>query len=110
MLFSCLPFCSRFCSECKAKVLRAYSILVGELESTLEKGYCKALYEGLSYCSSEKHDKRHIHVTSETEFIGKLMGRAEPELIGRCVEHDHCTLYLAPNVILLPCHINFVCS
>lgn len=75
--------CCRFCSECKAKVLRAYSLLVGELETSMEKGYCKALYDGLSFCPGEKHDKRHIHVTSETGFIGKLMSRAEPELIGR---------------------------
>lgn len=90
----------RFCSECKAKVLRAYSILVGELESALEKGYCKALYDGLSYCAGEKHDKRHIHVTSETEFIGKLMGRAEPELTGSRRERHAKTLDIAQEEVL----------
>ena len=37
----------RFCSVCKAKVLRAYNILVGEVNRAGEKGFCPALYEGL---------------------------------------------------------------
>ncbi|XP_053187886.1 gametogenetin-binding protein 2 [Scomber japonicus] len=65
----------RFCSDCKNKVLRAYNILVGELDCTKEKGYCAALYEGLCCCPHE----RHIHVCCETDFIAHLLGRAEPE-------------------------------
>uniref|UniRef100_A0A8D0CV80 Gametogenetin-binding protein 2 n=1 Tax=Sander lucioperca TaxID=283035 RepID=A0A8D0CV80_SANLU len=68
----------RFCTDCKNKVLRAYNILVGELDCSKEKGYCAALYEGLCCCPHE----HHIHVCCETDFIAHLLGRAEPEFAG----------------------------
>uniref|UniRef100_A0A3Q3JUY2 Gametogenetin-binding protein 2 n=1 Tax=Monopterus albus TaxID=43700 RepID=A0A3Q3JUY2_MONAL len=68
----------RFCTDCKNKVLRAYNILVGDLDCSKEKGYCAALYEGLCCCPHE----RHIHVCCETDFIAHLLGRAEPEFAG----------------------------
>ncbi|KAG5284150.1 hypothetical protein AALO_G00023480 [Alosa alosa] len=68
----------RFCTDCKNKVLRAYNILVGELDCSKEKGYCAALYEGLRCCPHE----HHIHVCCETDFIAHLLGRAEPEFAG----------------------------
>uniref|UniRef100_A0AAY4EPH4 Gametogenetin-binding protein 2 n=1 Tax=Denticeps clupeoides TaxID=299321 RepID=A0AAY4EPH4_9TELE len=68
----------RFCTDCKNKVLRAYNILVGELDCGKEKGYCAALYEGLRCCPQE----RHVHVCGETDFIAHLLGRAEPEFAG----------------------------
>ncbi|XP_064863339.1 gametogenetin-binding protein 2-like isoform X4 [Oncorhynchus nerka] len=68
----------RFCTDCKNKVLRAYNILVGELDCTKEKGYCAALYEGIRCCPHE----RHVHVCCETDFIAHLLGRAEPEFTG----------------------------
>uniref|UniRef100_A0A8D3CYY4 Gametogenetin-binding protein 2 n=1 Tax=Scophthalmus maximus TaxID=52904 RepID=A0A8D3CYY4_SCOMX len=68
----------RFCTDCKNKVLRAYNILVGELDCSKEKGYCAALYKGLCCCPHE----RHIHVCCETDFIAHLLGRAEPEFAG----------------------------
>uniref|UniRef100_A0A4W5PIN6 Gametogenetin-binding protein 2 n=1 Tax=Hucho hucho TaxID=62062 RepID=A0A4W5PIN6_9TELE len=68
----------RFCTDCKNKVLRAYNILVGELDCTKEKGYCAALYEGLRCCPHE----RHVHICCETDFIAHLLGRAEPEFTG----------------------------
>uniref|UniRef100_A0A3B5B217 Gametogenetin-binding protein 2 n=1 Tax=Stegastes partitus TaxID=144197 RepID=A0A3B5B217_9TELE len=68
----------RFCTDCKNKVLRAYNILVGEVDCSKEKGYCAALYEGLCCCPHE----RHIHVCCETDFIAHLLGRAEPEFAG----------------------------
>lgn len=68
----------RFCTDCKNKVLRAYNILVGEVDSSKEKGYCAALYEGLRCCPHE----HHIHVCCETDFIAHLLGRAEPEFAG----------------------------
>ncbi|XP_014662707.1 PREDICTED: uncharacterized protein LOC106805568 isoform X3 [Priapulus caudatus] len=69
----------RFCAECRSKVLRAYSLLVGEVDSTKEKGYCAALYDGLRCCAQD----RHVHVLGNTEFIDNLISRAEPELLGR---------------------------
>ncbi|KAG8451117.1 hypothetical protein GDO86_003400 [Hymenochirus boettgeri] len=68
----------RFCTDCKNKVLKAYNILIGEVDCTKEKGYCAALYEGLRCCPHE----RHIHVCCETDFIAHLLGRAEPEFAG----------------------------
>ncbi|XP_063152740.1 gametogenetin-binding protein 2 isoform X3 [Candoia aspera] len=68
----------RFCTDCKNKVLRAYTILIGELDCSKEKGYCATLYEGLRCCPHE----RHIHVCCETDFIAHLLGRAEPEFAG----------------------------
>ncbi|XP_028323219.1 gametogenetin-binding protein 2 [Gouania willdenowi] len=68
----------RFCTDCKNKVLRAYNILVGEVESSKEKGYCTTLFEGLCCCPHE----RHIHVCCETDFIAHLLSRAEPEFTG----------------------------
>ncbi|XP_075170794.1 gametogenetin-binding protein 2 isoform X1 [Anomaloglossus baeobatrachus] len=68
----------RFCTDCKNKVLRAYNILIGDLDCSKEKGYCAALYEGLRCCPHEGH----IHVCCETDFIAHLLGRAEPEFAG----------------------------
>lgn len=68
----------RFCTDCKNKVLRAYNILVGEVDSSKEKGYCAALYEGLCYCA----DEGHVHVFCQTEFLAHLLDRAEPEFSG----------------------------
>ncbi|XP_033833765.1 gametogenetin-binding protein 2 [Periophthalmus magnuspinnatus] len=68
----------KFCADCKNKVLRAYNILVGDLDGSKEKGYCAALFEGLCCCPHE----RHIHVYCETDFIAHLLGRAEPEFSG----------------------------
>lgn len=76
--FSFSFFVLRFCTDCKNKVLRAYNILVGEVDCNKEKGYCAALYEGLCCCPHE----RHIHVCCETDFIAHLLGRAEPEFSG----------------------------
>lgn len=88
----------RFCSECKSKVLRAYSILVGDLDSAKEKGYCPALYEGLRCCPQE----RHIHMLCDTDFIAHLIARAEPELIGSNARRDrHAkTLDIAQEEVL----------
>lgn len=68
----------RFCTDCKSKVLRAYHILVGEVDSSKEKGYYAALYEGLCCCPHE----HHIHVWSDTQFLTHLLSRAEPEFAG----------------------------
>lgn len=38
LLFLIDFYCSRFCTECKSKVLRAYSILAGDLDGPSEKG------------------------------------------------------------------------
>ncbi|KAL3856777.1 hypothetical protein ACJMK2_011495 [Sinanodonta woodiana] len=87
----------RFCSECKSKVLQAYRILVGEVDSSKEKAYCPALYEGLRCCPQE----RHIHMLCDTDFITRLIDRAEPELIGSQRRDRHAkTLDIAQEEVL----------
>ncbi|XP_071946625.1 gametogenetin-binding protein 2-like [Antedon mediterranea] len=68
----------RFCTECKSKVTRAFNILIGEIEPSKEKGYCAHIYDGLRSCPLQKH----IHLLCETNFIHKLIMRAEPEMSG----------------------------
>ncbi|XP_063811077.1 gametogenetin-binding protein 2 isoform X2 [Pseudophryne corroboree] len=87
----------RFCIDCKNKVLRAYNILIGELDCSKEKGYCAALYEGLRCCPHE----RHIHVCCETDFIAHLLGRAEPEFAGGRRERHAKTIDIAQEEVLI---------
>lgn len=86
----------KFCSECKSKVLLAYSILVGEHDHTQEKGYCAALYENLRCCAKE----RHIHVLNDTEFIEHLLEKAEPEFLGGKRDRHAKTLDIAQEEVL----------
>lgn len=89
-------FC-RFCPECRLKVLRAYSLLVGDVEPGEEKGYKPLLYLGLKCCPAEKH----IHVQCNTDLISLLITRAEPELVGRLdlvvVNNYKCLHYFIVN-------------
>ncbi|CAF0813643.1 unnamed protein product [Didymodactylos carnosus] len=86
----------KFCSECKTKVLRAYDILVNNVDHTREKGFCSALYDGLRCCS---HDK-HIHVQAEKGFVGSLILRAEQEIQESRRERHAKTLDIAQEEIL----------
>lgn len=69
----------RFCGECRTKVLKAYTLLVEEPDPTKEKGYVSALYSGIKRCLPDKH----LHLQTKTDYIHKLITRAEPELLGR---------------------------
>ena len=69
-------FLFRFCGECKNKVMRAYHLMVGEVDPKEEKGYCASLYEGIRKCPHE----RHLHLVCDTAYIGGLISRAEPDL------------------------------
>ncbi|XP_077449058.1 gametogenetin-binding protein 2 isoform X2 [Stigmatopora argus] len=86
----------RFCSDCKNKVLRAYNILVGEVDSSEEKDYCPDLYDGLYCCSCD----RHIHVCCEIDFIAHLLGRAEAEFGGGYEERHAKTIDVAQEEVL----------
>lgn len=57
----------------------AYNLLVEEPEPCKEKGYVSALYAGIKRCLQDKH----IHLQTKTDYITKLINRAEPELLGR---------------------------
>ncbi|RMX58979.1 hypothetical protein pdam_00021831 [Pocillopora damicornis] len=86
----------RFCSECKLKVLRAYSILVGDLDGPSEKGCFATLYDGPKSCPQE----RHVHVLCDTGYIAHLIGWAEPELAEGRRERHAKTLDIAQEEVL----------
>lgn len=86
----------KFCSECKSKVLLAYNILVGEHDSSTEKGYCAALYENLRCCAEE----RHVHILNDTDFIAQLLEKAEPEFLGGKRDRHAKTLDIAQEEVL----------
>ncbi|KAH1003209.1 gametogenetin-binding protein 2-like isoform X2 [Dendroctonus ponderosae] len=84
----------RFCGECRIKVVKAYTLLVEEADPSKEKGYVPALYSGIKRCLQDKH----IHLNPKTEYITKLINRAEPELLGR--ERHAKTLEIAQEEVL----------
>ncbi|XP_074031252.1 gametogenetin-binding protein 2-like isoform X2 [Leptinotarsa decemlineata] len=86
----------RFCGECRTKVLKAYTLLVDEPEPTKEKGYVSSLYAGIRRCLPDKH----IHLQTKTEYITKLISRAEPELLGSRRERHAKTLEIAQEEVL----------
>ncbi|XP_060528103.1 gametogenetin-binding protein 2-like isoform X2 [Cylas formicarius] len=84
----------RFCGECRTKVLKAYTLLVEDPEPSKEKGYVSSLYAGIKRCLPDKH----IHLKAQTDYIMKLINRAEPELLGR--ERHAKTLEIAQEEVL----------
>lgn len=57
----------------------AYNLLIEDQDPCKEKGYVATLYSGIKRCIPDKH----IHLQTKTDYIAKLIGRAEPELLGR---------------------------
>ncbi|KAK9876922.1 hypothetical protein WA026_015957 [Henosepilachna vigintioctopunctata] len=86
----------RFCGECRTKVLKAYTLLVEEAEPCKEKGYVSSLYAGIKRCLPDKH----IHLQTKTDYITKLISRAEPELLGSRRERHAKTLEIAQEEVL----------
>lgn len=90
----------RFCGECKTKVQRAYTLLTGDGEvvaaAKKEKGYCATLYDGLKCCRQEKH----LHVSCNADLVGRLIMRAEPDLIGSRRERHAKTMDVAQEEVL----------
>lgn len=84
----------RFCAECRTKVLLASSLLTTEPEPTKETGYVAALYSGIKRCIPD----RHVHLPTNTDYISTLIGRAQPELMGR--ERHAKTLEIAQEEVL----------
>jgi len=85
----------RFCSECKAKVMRAYHILTKEINNDEENGYCSAIYEGLKYCK----ESSHIHVCSERGFIAHMLTLADAEITGGRKERHAKTIDIAQEEV-----------
>jgi len=86
----------RFCGECRSKVMRAYDILVDELDPSKEKGYVSSLYEGIRCCPPDNH----VHVICDTDFIAQLIERADPELRGSRRERHAKTMEIAQEEVL----------
>ncbi|KAK0178640.1 hypothetical protein PV327_007516 [Microctonus hyperodae] len=84
----------RFCGECRTKVLLASSLLTSESEPTKEKGYVPILYAGIKRCIPE----HHVHLPYNTDYIGSIIGRAQPEIMGR--ERHAKTLEIAQEEVL----------
>ncbi|XP_066589135.1 gametogenetin-binding protein 2-like isoform X2 [Prorops nasuta] len=84
----------RFCGECRTKVVLAFSLLTTDSEAIKEKGYVPALYSGIKRCIPD----RHVHLPTSTEYIGTLIGRAQPEVMGR--ERHAKTLEIAQEEVL----------
>ncbi|XP_015604468.1 gametogenetin-binding protein 2-like isoform X2 [Cephus cinctus] len=85
----------RFCGECRTKVLLASSLLTTEPDPRTEKGYVASLYNGIKRCIPE----RHVHLPTNTEYISTIIGRAQPELMGR--ERHAKTLEIAQEEVLI---------
>lgn len=89
----------RFCTECRAKVMLAYSILIGEHDGQTEKGFCVRLFEKLRTCN--KDGNRHIHISEDDTYIEMLINMAEPELTGTNRRDRHAkTLDIAQEEVL----------
>lgn len=89
----------KFCQGCRAKIEKAYNILVGET-TTKEKGFVAALYANIKKCQPE----HHIHVQTKADFIDTLIRRAEPEVNGSYTkqrERHAKTLEIAQEEVLL---------
>ncbi|KAG7188191.1 hypothetical protein KM043_017684 [Ampulex compressa] len=84
----------KFCWECRTKVLLAASILTAETEPRKDSGYVAALYSDLKRCIPD----RHIHLPTNTDYVGTLIGRAQPELMGR--ERHAKTMEIAQEEVL----------
>lgn len=67
-----------------------------EPDPTKEKGYVSALYSGIKRCLPDKH----LHLQTKTEYINKLIARAEPELLGSRRERHAKTLEIAQEEVL----------
>ncbi|XP_012277942.1 gametogenetin-binding protein 2-like isoform X2 [Orussus abietinus] len=84
----------RFCAECRTKVLLASYLLTTEPDPAKERGYVAALYTGIKRCVPE----RHVHLPTNTDYIGTIIGRGQPELVGR--ERHAKTLEIAQEEVL----------
>ncbi|XP_051174499.1 gametogenetin-binding protein 2-like [Leptopilina boulardi] len=84
----------RFCSECRTKVLLASSLLMTDADPSKEKGFVPTLYAGIKRCTAESH----VHLPINTEYIHTIIGRAQPEIIGR--ERHAKTLEIAQEEVV----------
>ncbi|CAH0381297.1 unnamed protein product [Bemisia tabaci] len=87
----------RFCSECRTKVMKAYTLLVEEPQPAREKGYRAELYSSIRRCLLDNH----VHLDTRIDYISFLIARAEPELMGNGRRERHAkSLEVAQEEVL----------
>jgi len=86
----------RFCGDCRTKVMKAYALLIEEEDPSKEKGYVEELYAGIKRCVGDKH----VHLDTDINYIGALISRAEPELMGNRRERHAKTIEIAQEEVL----------
>lgn len=86
----------RFCGDCRTKVMKAYALLIEEEDPSKEKGYIEELYAGIKRCIGDKH----VHLDTDINYIGALISRAEPELMGNRRERHAKTIEIAQEEVL----------
>ncbi|XP_050532823.1 gametogenetin-binding protein 2-like isoform X2 [Daktulosphaira vitifoliae] len=86
----------RFCGDCRTKVMKAYALLIEEEDPSKEKGYVEELYSGIKRCVGDKH----VHLDTDINYIGALISRAEPELMGNRRERHAKTIEIAQEEVL----------
>ncbi|XP_022169894.1 gametogenetin-binding protein 2-like isoform X2 [Myzus persicae] len=86
----------RFCGDCRTKVMKAYALLIEEEDPSKEKGYIEELYAGIKRCVGDKH----VHLDTDINYIGALISRAEPELMGNRRERHAKTIEIAQEEVL----------
>ena len=59
----------RFCTECKAKVMKAYHLLIGDEDCNKEKGYCPTLYDGLRSCSGRESGFPQLRILIKCDAV-----------------------------------------
>ncbi len=66
------------------KVLKAFSILTGDVENDKELVYSPALYEGLECCTNSLNTTtkcKHIHVKNDKKFVVNLISKGNSQIL-----------------------------
>nr|XP_026690872.1 gametogenetin-binding protein 2 [Ciona intestinalis] len=95
----------RFCTECKAKVHRAFQILTGEVDYRKEPGFSSAIYQGLKTCNAtttsddSSTESKHIHVCCDRSYIVHMLMQANAEMEGGRKERHAKTTDIAQEEV-----------
>ena len=107
----------RFCTECKAQVLRAFRMLTGDVDHCDEPRFCSAIFEGLKVCckhqtennkenrkashecTNESKSPQYIHVCCERGYIMHMLTQADAELAGGRKERHAKTIDIAQEEV-----------
>lgn len=90
-------------------MIKAFNILIGEVDSTGDKNFCASIYDGIESCTvtnSAKKSKfhlnsKHLHLKNDKHFIARLIFKAEAEIQGGRRERHAKTLDIAQEEVLI---------